>query len=170
MIQEYKGIRPMIGKGCYIHESAVVIGEVILMENVSVWPGAVLRGDTCRIEIGRGSNVQDNAVLHGGSRAKKGEIIIGENVTIGHSAVLHGCCVGDGSLIGMGAILLDDTKIGRGSMAGAGALIPPGRTVPDASLAIENPYKILRALSNDEQYKLLENAKEYCELAQDFLK
>ncbi len=168
MIQEYKGIKPVTGKGCYIHETAVIIGEVILNDGVSVWPGAVLRGDTCRIEIGKGTNIQDNAVLHGGSKSKKGTIVIGQNVTIGHGAILHGCSVGDGSLIGMGAILLDDTRIGRGSMIGAGTLVPPGRTVAEKSLAVGNPYKILRELTETEQDGLLANAREYSELARDF--
>ena len=170
MIKEYCGYRPIIGKGCFIHESAVLIGEVVLMDEVSIWPGAVIRGDTCRIVIGKGSNIQDNAVLHGGYFSAKDTMEIGENVIVGHGAILHGCYVGDCTLIGMGSIVLDNAVVGKECIIGAGTLIPQKKNVPDRSLALGSPFKILREVTPEEAADLLHQAQDYNKQAKEYKK
>jgi carbonic anhydrase/acetyltransferase-like protein (isoleucine patch superfamily) len=127
----------------WIAPSADVIGKVRLLENASVWFGAVLRGDNEWISVGEGSNVQDGCVLHTDMGAP---LTIGKNCTIGHKAILHGCTIGDNSLIGMGAIVLNHAAIGKNCLIGAGALVGEGKVIPDNSLVVGSPGKIIRTI------------------------
>jgi carbonic anhydrase/acetyltransferase-like protein (isoleucine patch superfamily) len=148
----------LVGEGHYIAPNAVLIGDVVLQENASVWFSCVLRGDADRIEIGAGSNIQDGTVLH----ADPGfPMTVGENVTVGHNAMLHGCTVGDGSLIGIGAVVLNGAKVGRGCLIGANALVTEGMDIPDGSLVLGSPAKIKSRLSAEQQEGLLLNASHY---------
>jgi carbonic anhydrase/acetyltransferase-like protein (isoleucine patch superfamily) len=142
----------------WIAPTAVVIGNVLLGHDVSIWFGAVLRGDDDRIEIGQGSNVQDNAVLH----VDPGHsILIGRECTIGHRAVVHGCCIGDGTLIGMGAIVLNGARIGKGCLIGAGALVTEGKHIPDHSMVLGAPGKVVREVDAETRAGLVAGAASY---------
>ena len=125
----------------------MVIGNVILRRNASVWFGAVLRGDNDPITIGEGSNIQDNSVLHTDVGSP---LTIGANVTVGHKVMMHGCEVGDGALIGIGAVVLNGARIGKGCLVGAGALITEGKVFPDNALIMGSPAKVVRALSPEQ--------------------
>ena len=146
----------------YIAEGAVVKGQVSLGDGASVWYNATVRGDSEPIEIGKNSNIQDNAVDHVDLSHK---VVIGDNVTIGHSAIIHGCTIGDNTLIGMGAIILNGADIGRNCIIGAGALVTQGTKIPDGSLAFGNPAKIRRILTEDEIADNQKNAMHYVEIA-----
>lgn len=149
----------------WVADSAQVMGHVELADDASVWFGAVVRGDTETIRIGKGSNIQDASVLH----ADIGKpLTIGENVTVGHKVMLHGCTVGDGSLIGIGAIVLNGAKIGKGCIVGAGALVTEGKEFPDGSMILGSPAKALRELSPEQQAGLRMSALHYVENAQRF--
>ena len=152
--------QPHIPASVYVAEGATIIGRVSVGENVSVWPGAVLRGDNEPITIGAGSNVQDNAVLH----ADPGfPLTIGDNVTIGHQATLHGCTIGDGTLIGIKAVLLNGAKIGRNCLVGANALVAEGKEIPDGTLVIGSPGKVVRNLSEEEIRRVNSASDHYVE-------
>jgi carbonic anhydrase/acetyltransferase-like protein (isoleucine patch superfamily) len=130
-----------------VADSAQVIGAVTLADDASVWFGAILRGDTERLSIGRGSNVQDGAVLH----ADHGfPLVIGEDVTVGHQVMLHGCTVGDGSLIGIQAVVLNGAKIGKNCLVGAGALVTEGKEFPDGSMILGSPARVVKQLSPEQ--------------------
>ena len=153
-----------IHPSAYIHPSAVIIGDVDLDEGSSIWPGAVLRGDYNHIHIGKNTNIQDLAVLHINDDLP---CILGENITIGHGAIVHACRVEDNALIGMGAILLDGCHIGKASWVGAGALVPPGMIIPPGVLVLGSPAKIIRKLTQEEiENHLVQNAA-YAKRAQD---
>ena len=147
-----------MGAGVYLAKTAVVLGDVTLGENSSVWYGAVLRGDINRIVIGHHTNIQDNAVLH---LADELPCLVGNWVTIGHSAVVHACTVGDECLIGMGAVILDGAQIGAQSIVGAKALVKQGMQVPPGSLLLGAPAKVVRALSPEERAGLKHWAEKY---------
>ena len=149
---------PRLPSSAYIADSAVIIGKVILGEHVSVWPGAVIRGDNDRITIGDGSNVQDNAVLHTDPGFP---LSIGRNVTIGHHAMLHGCTVGDGCLIGIQAVVMNGAMIGKNCLIGAGALITEGKIFSERTLILGAPAKIARELADDEIEKMHRAAPGY---------
>ncbi len=139
--------KPEIPTTAYVGAEATIIGKVILGENVSIWPGAVLRGDNEPITIGNGSNVQDGAVLH----ADPGfPLSIGDNVTIGHQAMLHGCTVGDGTLIGIQAVVMNGAVIGKDCLVGAGALVPEGKSFGERKLIVGAPAKVVRELSDED--------------------
>jgi carbonic anhydrase/acetyltransferase-like protein (isoleucine patch superfamily) len=142
----------------WIAPSADVMGKVRLLANASIWFGAVLRGDNEWITVGEGSNVQDACVLHTDMGAP---LTIGKNCTIGHKAILHGCEIGDTSLIGMGAIVLNHAKIGRNCLIGAGALIAEGKVIPDNSLVVGQPGKIIRVLNEEAVAGLKSSAEGY---------
>lgn len=150
--------QPKLGKGAFIAKTATVIGDVTLGAHASVWYGAVLRGDINRIVIGHHSNVQDNAVLH---LADKFPCILGNWVTVGHSAVVHACKVGDECLVGMGAIILDGAVIGKQSIIGAKALVTSGTKIPPGSLVLGAPAKVARKLTKEERAGLKWWAQKY---------
>jgi len=152
--------RPKIGKGVYIARGAAVLGDVTLGNYSSVWYNAVLRGDINRIVVGHHSNVQDNAVLH---LADDFPCLVGNYVTIGHSAVVHACTVGDEVLVGMGAVILDGAVIGRQSLIGAKALVTQGTKIPPGSLVLGAPAKVVRPLSREERAGLKAWAQKYVE-------
>jgi carbonic anhydrase/acetyltransferase-like protein (isoleucine patch superfamily) len=149
---------PQIHDTAFVADSADVIGRVHLAEDTSVWFGVVVRGDTDDIRIGRGSNIQDNSVLHTDEGI---ELVIGENVTVGHQCMLHGCTIGDGSLIGIGAIVLNGAKIGRGCIVGAGALVTEGKEFPDHSMILGSPAKVVRTLTPEEAARFAQGAAHY---------
>jgi carbonic anhydrase/acetyltransferase-like protein (isoleucine patch superfamily) len=150
--------QPKLGKGVYLAKTAVVIGDVTLGDHASVWYGAVLRGDINRIVVGHHSNIQDNAVLH---LADKFACVIGNWVTVGHSAVVHACTVGDECLVGMGAVILDGAEIGAQSIVGAKALVTQGMKIPPGSLVLGAPAKVVRALTPEERAGLKWWAQKY---------
>jgi carbonic anhydrase/acetyltransferase-like protein (isoleucine patch superfamily) len=144
----------------WIAPNAVVLGRVILKKNASVWFGAVLRGDNDRMVVGENSNIQDNSVLH----TDVGQpLTIGDMVTVGHQVMLHGCTVGDGSLIGIGSIVLNGARIGKGCLVGAGALITEGKEIPDYSVVMGSPGKVIRSLTAEQAAGLTLGALHYVE-------
>lgn len=138
----------------YIHPSAIIAGEVSIAEESSIWCNAVIRGDLCRIEIGKRCNIQDGVVIHvGGGIAidpQDSPTILGDNVTVGHLALVHGCVVGDNTLIGMGSIVMSRSVIGKNCIVGAGSLITEGKIIPDGSLVFGSPAKVIRSLTQEE--------------------
>ena len=149
---------PDIDASAYVADSATLIGKVTLEADASVWSGVTIRGDNERITIGHGSNVQEGTVMHTDMGYP---LDIGRNVTIGHQAMLHGCSVGDGSLIGIQAVILNGAKIGKGCLVGAGALVTEGKEFPDHSLIIGAPAKAVRMLSPDDIARLEMSAASY---------
>jgi carbonic anhydrase/acetyltransferase-like protein (isoleucine patch superfamily) len=150
---------------CFIAENATLIGDVQLGQDCSVWFGCVLRADNDRITIGRGSNIQDLSVVH----VDKGvPVSIGEFVTVGHRAIIHGCSVGDYTLIGMGAIVMNNARIGKYCIIGAGALITEGMIIPDYSLVLGIPGKIISSVSEQKQAANKKSAEGYIELAKKY--
>lgn len=148
------GDRRLVTEGeHWIADTAVVIGDVLLKPNASVWWGAVLRGDNERITVGENSNVQDGSVLH---TDPGNPLVIGKDVTVGHMVMLHGCTIGDNSLVGIGAVVLNGAKIGRNCIIGAKALIPEGKEIPDNSLVMGAPGKVVRDLT-EEHSKMIEH-------------
>jgi carbonic anhydrase/acetyltransferase-like protein (isoleucine patch superfamily) len=157
---------PSVHESVFVAPSASVIGSVILSENVSVWFGATIRGDNDIITIGKNSNVQEGAVLHTDPGIR---LSVGENVTIGHQAMLHGCSIGDGSLIGIQAVILNGAVIGKGCLVGAGALITERKVFPDRSLILGAPASAVRELSDDDVAGLLKSAASYVDRRAQFL-
>lgn len=149
----------------WIADNATVIGDVELGEKVSVWFGAVIRGDNSKIRLGNYSNVQENAVLHTDAGI---ELHVGEYVTIGHQAMLHGCTIGDNSLIGINAVILNHAVIGRNCIIGANALIPEGKVIPDNSLVMGSPGKVVKTLDEFAEARLKMSALHYAEHFQHF--
>lgn len=158
-------LAPQLGRDVWVAPNASVIGDVRLADYASVWFGAVLRGDNDPIMIGVESNIQDNAVLHTDAGVP---LSIGARVTVGHLAMLHGCAIGDGSLIGMSAVLLNRCQIGRNAIVGAHALIPEGKVFPDRVLIVGSPARVVRELSDEEVARLEHSALHYVENARRF--
>ena len=155
----------MIDKSVFIADGAKVIGDVEISKNGSVWFNAVIRADLGSVKIGENSNVQDNAVVH---TSKDFGVQIGDNVTIGHSAIVHGCTVGNNVLIGMGAIVLDGAVIEDNCIIGAGTLVTHGKVISAGSLAFGNPAKVVRPLTDDEIRSITDNAISYAEKAKNY--
>jgi carbonic anhydrase/acetyltransferase-like protein (isoleucine patch superfamily) len=151
-----------IAESVFLAPGSQVVGDVTIGENSSIWYNAVLRGDTNPIVIGVNTNVQDNAVLH--VNRNRG-LFIGDNVTIGHGAIVHGCTVGNNVLIGMGSIILDGVEIENNCIIGAGALVTANKVIPEGSMVYGNPAKVIRMLTQEEKESILVSAKNYCELA-----
>ena len=153
MLETYKGIEPKIDDEAWVHENAVLIGDVQIEARANVWPGCVLRGDQGRIVIGEETSIQDGTMVHctGGMSTTE----IGKRVTVGHRVILHGCIVEDDCLIGMGAILLDNCEIGTGSIIGAGALVPVGKKIPPRSKVMGVPGKIVGEVSDWEHQMMI---------------
>ena len=172
-LRSFNNCKPNIGKTCYIDESAVIIGDVTLADNVSVWPTAVIRGDVASINIGADTNIQDGAVLHvshaGKYTPEEAPLKIGKGVTIGHRAVVHACTVGDYCLIGIGAIILDNAVIEDYVMLGAGTLVPPGKVLESGYLYIGSPAKKARSLSDTEKEFLEYSSAHYVQLKDEYI-
>jgi len=161
MIVEYNGYKPDISKALYIAPNAVITGNVILEEGVSVWYGAVLRGDTGCIHVGQNSNIQDNCVIH----CEEGsDVHIGENVLIGHGAIIHGCSIENGCMIGMGAIVMNDAVIREQSLVGAGAMVTEGKAFPERSLILGSPAKAIKPVSASQIQMIQDGINEYLKL------
>ena len=172
-IRPYLNQSPHINDHCYIDEMSVVIGDVVLGENVSVWPFAVIRGDVNYIKIGKNSNVQDHAMLHvshkNAAKPNGSRLIIGEDVTIGHHVTLHGCTVGNRVLIGINTIVLDDVIIEDDVMIGAGSLVPPRKVLKSGYLYVGSPVQQVRPLTKKELEFLPYSAQNYVKVAANYL-
>jgi carbonic anhydrase/acetyltransferase-like protein (isoleucine patch superfamily) len=161
-IYELDGRKPDIAESAWVADSAQVMGDVTLGEGASVWFGAIARGDSDRIVVGAGSNIQDGSVLH----ADEGlPLVVGERVTVGHQVMLHGCTIGDESLIGIGAIVLNGVKIGKHCLVGAGSLVTEGKEFPDGSMIIGSPAKVVRQLTPEQIEGLRKSAQHYMDNA-----
>jgi carbonic anhydrase/acetyltransferase-like protein (isoleucine patch superfamily) len=164
-IYELDGVAPRLDASAWVADSAQVMGNVSLGADTSVWFGTVIRGDTESITIGRGSNIQDGSVMHADIGMP---IVLGENVTVGHKVMLHGCTIGDETLIGIGAIVLNGARIGRNCLVGAGALVTEGKVFPDGSMIIGSPAKAVRALTAEQVESVRQSARHYVENARRF--
>lgn len=171
-IERYKDMQPKLGQDVFVHGAATVIGEVELGDGVSVWPGAVVRGDVNFIRIGAGSNIQDCAVLHVSHKSAAdpagAPLVIGRNVTVGHSVILHGCTIGNDCLIGMGSIVMDKALLQDKVLLGAGSLVPEGKVLEGGWLYLGRPAKALRRLSDEELAYFEYSARHYIQLAAEY--
>ena len=157
-IYQLDDLSPDVHTSAWVAENAQVIGRVTLAENSSVWYGAVLRGDNDSISVGRNSNGQDGSVLH---TDRGSPLVIGDNVTVGHLVVLHGCSIGDGTLVGIGSVIMNGARIGRNSIVGAGALVTEGKQFPDGVLIVGTPAKVVRDLTAEQIDWLQASAAHY---------
>jgi carbonic anhydrase/acetyltransferase-like protein (isoleucine patch superfamily) len=164
-IYELDGLTPRLDASAWVADNAQVMGDVSLAADTSIWFGVTVRGDSERITIGRGTNVQDGSVLHADAGVP---LVIGEDVTIGHMVMLHGCTIGDESLIGIGAVVLNGAKIGRNCLVGAGSLVTEGKEFPDGSMIIGSPAKAVRQLSPEQIEGLRQSARHYTANARRF--
>jgi carbonic anhydrase/acetyltransferase-like protein (isoleucine patch superfamily) len=164
MLRSFHKDVPRIHSTAYIHDSAEIIGRVLIQKNASIWPMVVLRGDIEPITIGEGCNVQDATVMH---TTRGIPVVLGKGVTVGHGAIIHGAKIGDHCLIGMGAILLDGCVIGKECLIGAGALVHEGMKVPPRSLVVGVPGRVKRAITAKERRLLYRRAKDYIRYAND---
>ncbi len=160
MIYSLDGLAPALGRDVYVAPNATVVGDVHLGDGVSIWFGAVLRGDVERLTVGRWSNVQDNSVLHSDPGSP---LVVGERVTVGHGCILHGCRIGDGALIGMGSTILNDARIGRNCLVGANALVTEGKEFADGMLIVGAPARAIRPLTTEELARLTQSPTRYVE-------
>ena len=164
-IYELEGVAPQVAASAWVAGSAEVMGDVRLGEDASVWFATVVRGDCESISIGAGSNVQDASVLHADIGVP---LVIGNNVTVGHQVMLHGCTIGDESLIGIGAVVLNGARIGRNCLVGAGSLVTEGKEFPDGSMILGSPARVVRQLSPEQIEGLRTSARHYMENARRF--
>lgn len=172
-IRTYKGILPKLAAGVYVDESSVLVGDIELGEDVSIWPLVAARGDVNYIRIGARTNIQDGTVLHL-SRPSNGKpngcaLVIGEDVTVGHKVMLHGCTLGNRILVGMGAIVMDDAVVEDEVIIGAGSLVPPGKRLQSGYLYVGSPVKQARPLNDAEKAFLSESAANYVVLKNEYL-
>ena len=165
MIRSLRGHAPQIAASAYIDAGSHVIGRVRIGENSSVWPSAVIRGDVDEIEIGQETSIQDGTVIHCDEGAPTR---IGDRVTVGHLAMLHGCVVEDECVIGIGSIILNRARIGRGSVVAAGALVPEGKEIPPGSMVMGVPGKVVRQTTSEEQQRFRDNAQHYVDRAKEY--
>jgi carbonic anhydrase/acetyltransferase-like protein (isoleucine patch superfamily) len=165
MIHALDGKTPKIDASAWVADTATIIGNVRLAENVSVWWNSVLRADNDLIEVGSGSNIQDGSVLHTDPGLA---LIVGRGVTVGHMVMLHGCTIGDDTLVGIGAIVLNRAVVGRGCLIGAGALIPEGKVIPDGSVVMGSPGKIVREVTADDLARIRLAASHYIDHIREY--
>jgi carbonic anhydrase/acetyltransferase-like protein (isoleucine patch superfamily) len=165
VIERYLDLVPSLGAGVLVCPGAVLVGGVKLGDDVSIWFGAVLRGDLAPVEVGRGSNIQDGSVMHVGDHSP---CIVGQETVVGHRVMLHGCRVEDGCMIGMQATILDDAVIGEGSLVGAAALVTPGTKIPPGSLVLGAPAKVVRPLSEADRQHHRALAAKYVRLKENY--
>ncbi len=168
MIRPFRGVRPTIASTAYVDESAQVIGDVVIGDESSVWMNAVVRGDVNSIRIGRRTNIQDGTIVHV-MREPSHPTVVGDEVTVGHGVILHGCTVADRCLIGMGAVLLNGSSVGADSIVAAGTLLTEGVVVPPRSLVMGSPGKVRRALTDDEVAFIRDSAANYVGYRLDYL-
>lgn len=173
MLRNYKDKTPQLGTGVYVDESAVLVGDITIGEHSSIWPLVAARGDVNYIKIGNRTNVQDGSVLHLTRKSQKHPdgfpLIIGDDVTVGHKVMLHGCQLGNRILVGMGAIVMDGVVVEDDVIIGAGALVPPNKTLESGFLYVGSPVKQARPLNDDERAFLSISAQNYVELKNDYL-
>lgn len=162
MIYNWNGNVPSIDETAFITDGVHIIGNVTIGPLCSIWYGAVLRGDDNYIQLGKGSNVQDNCVVHAGKENKP--VIIGDNVTIGHGAIIHGSTIGDNVLVGMGVIILDGASIGSNTILAAGSLVPPGKKIPEGVLCMGSPARVVRNLTEDDLINIKASSEHYINL------
>lgn len=167
MIIKYKNKIPVISKTCFIANSTNIIGDVKIGSETNIWFGTTIRADMHYIRIGRRTNIQDNSIIH--VTTDIAPTIIGNGITIGHGAIIHGCTIKDNCLIGMGSIIMDEVVINEGSMIAAGALIPPRTIVPKNTLMVGSPAKPIRKLRTIEKNEIFERAQHYIDLANDYI-
>jgi carbonic anhydrase/acetyltransferase-like protein (isoleucine patch superfamily) len=167
MLRQYKGAAPRVHETAYVDESAQVIGDVEIGAESSVWMNVVIRGDVHRIRIGKRSNIQDGTVIH--VMRGRHATTIGDDVTIGHAALMHGCTLADRILIGMGAILLNGVDVGEDSIVAAGTLIPERTQIPPRSLVMGSPGKVKRALTDEEVASIVEYSERYVGYRLDYM-
>lgn len=169
----FKGVLPTLGKRNYIDDNTVICGDVVLGDDCSVWPFVAIRGDVNYIRIGHRSNIQDGSVLHVTRKSEKNPtgnpLLIGDDVTIGHKVMLHGCTLGSRILVGMGAIIMDGAIVENDVFIGAGTLVPPNKTLESGYLYVGNPMKKARPLTDDEMAFLSQSAINYVTLKDDYL-
>ncbi|MEQ1644978.1 MAG: gamma carbonic anhydrase family protein [Pyrinomonadaceae bacterium] len=168
MIRPFNNIHPKIHDTALITDDAIVIGDVEIGEDASVWYGSIIRGDVNYIRIGARTNIQDGTIIHVSSRTHP--TILEEEITVGHRVTLHGCHVESGCLIGIGAILMDGVRVGRNSLVGAGSLLTPGTLIPPRSLALGSPARVKRELTDDELAYLDKSWRNYVELKNHYEK
>jgi len=172
-IRPYRGITPTIGTNIYIDDSAVLVGDITLADDVSIWPLVAARGDVNTVSIGARTNIQDGSVLHvtrkSANNPEGNPLIIGEDVTVGHKCMLHGCQLGDRILVGMGAIIMDGVIVENDVFIGAGSLVPPNKTLVSGYLYVGNPVKQARPLKESEANFLKQSAVNYVELKDEYL-
>ena len=172
-LRSYKGIAPQIGAHVYIDSSSVLVGDITIGDDSSIWPFVAARGDVNQIRIGQRTNVQDGSVLHVTHKNSENPdgypLIIGNDVTIGHKVMLHGCTIADRVLVGMGAIILDEVIIEEDVMVGAGSLVPPGKRLESGYLYVGSPVKQARPLSDKERAFLQKSADNYVQNKNDYL-
>ncbi|MDY0387296.1 MAG: gamma carbonic anhydrase family protein [Methanolobus sp.] len=167
MLIKFKSTTPTISATAFVADNATVIGNVSISDESSVWFNAVIRGDSEMIRIGKRSSIQDNVVIHTDAPQK---VEIGDDVTVGHGAVLHGCRIGNNVLIGMNATVLNGVEIGENCIIGSSALVPPGKKIPAGSLVVGVPGKVLRELTDEDIAHITENAAEYVRLLKEYKK
>ena len=172
-LRPFLGRMPTLGQRTYVDPAAVVIGAVELGDDVSLWPGVVLRGDVNHIRIGARTNIQDGAIVHVSHHSPYNQAglptLVGEDVTIGHGAIIHACSIGDRALIGMGACILDGASVANHGFVGAGAVVGPGKRVDEAELWLGNPARLARRLTHQEIESLLYSAQHYVRLKDQYL-
>lgn len=172
-LRSYQGITPTLGARVYVDPAASVIGDVVLADDVSIWPGTVLRGDVHHIRVGARSNIQDGSILHvtheGPYTARGFPCLIGADVTVGHAAVIHACTLADTCLIGMHATVLDGATVSRHALVGAGAVVTPGKVVGEGEMWLGNPARLVRRLSAEEIEQLHYSAAHYVTLKDRYL-
>jgi len=172
-IHGFAGMQPQVAESAYVHPAAAIIGDVVIGENSSVWPGAVIRADINLIRIGKNTNVQDLSMLHVSHKSIRdpagSPLVIGDNVTIGHAVILHGCTIEDEALVGMGSIVMDKAVVQKHVLLAAGSLVPEGKVLESGYLYVGRPARKLRALTADEIAHFMYSASHYVQLKNQYM-